>query len=170
MPLLATPDIFELLKGIKWTSFHSLWPLHNVFGVFGGGLAEVARRWVKRRNARLAQHWPIADGMVQSIDVKTGVKFFGSTRPFNATFHYFYSVRDGSELNRYSGDFSRPFPDKERAWEWLEMLKNKQIRVHYQPGHPEVSTVLAADLDSHFSLPARSPEDLLFARPESYSQ
>jgi len=25
-------------------------------------------------------------------------------------------------------------------------------------------------MDAHFSLPAKSPEDLLFARPESYSQ
>jgi hypothetical protein len=30
------------------------------------------------------------------------------------------------------------------------------------PGRPEVSAMLAADLDAHFSLPARTPADLVF--------
>jgi hypothetical protein len=162
---MTAPDLTELLKRVHWNSFHSWFPLHNLLPVFGGSLAEITRRWVKRRHARLAQHWPVADGQVQSIDVKTGTKFFGSSRRFNATFKYSYAVQDGSEINYYSGDFLRPFADKERAWDWLELLKNKRIRVHYQPGHPEVSTVLAADLDAHFALPARTPADLLLASP-----
>ena len=56
---------------------------------------------------------------------------------------------------------SRFFADKERAWEWLELLKNQRIRVHVRPGRPEVSSVLAADLDAHFTLPARTPADLV---------
>jgi len=34
----------------------------------------------------------------------------------------------------------------------------------------EVSVVLAADLDAHFPIPVRTPEDLVFARPEIYTQ
>ena len=30
--------------------------------------------------------------------------------------------------------------------------------------------VLAADLDAHFPIPVRTPEDLVFARPEIYTQ
>jgi hypothetical protein len=167
---VIAPDIIDLLKRVKWNSFHSWFPLHNLLAVFGGSLAEITRRWIKRRNARLAQHWPVADGQVQSIDVGAGTKFFGSARKFNATFKYSYPVQNGSEVSYYSGDFSRPFPDKERAWEWLELLKNKRIRVHYKPGHPEVSAVLAADLDAHFALPARTPADLLYYSPGIDSQ
>lgn len=157
--------LIDLLKHVKWDHFHFWGWLHDLIAPLGAVLGKVIHSWVKRRNARLAQHWPVADGQVKDIDVGAGTKFFGSARRFNATFHYFYSVQDGSEVSHYSGDFSRFFADKERAWEWLELLKNKRIRVHYQPGHPEVSAVLAADLDAHFALPARTPADLLYYSP-----
>ena len=101
------------------------------------------------------------EGQVRSIDVKAATKFFGSARRFEAKFKYSYSVNDGGETSSYSGDFSRSFGDKVRAWEWLELLKNQRIRVHVRPGRPEVSSVLAADLDAHFTLPARTPADLV---------
>jgi hypothetical protein len=161
--LITTPEFFDLLKRMRWDSLHFWTSLHNVLIPLAASLVELLRRWVKRRQARLALHWPIADGQVQSIDVTTGAKFFGSARLCNATFKYSYTVLDGSEIHYFSGDFSRPFPDKERAWEWLELLKNKKIRIHYQPGRPEVSAVLAADLDAHFSLPARTPSDFVLS-------
>jgi hypothetical protein len=167
---VIAPDIFDLLKRVHWDPFHLWTSLHNFLVPLGAVIAQSIRSWIKRRRARLAQHWPVADGQVQSIDVGAGAKFFGSTRRFNATFKYSYSVQDGSQVSHYSGDFFRLFPDKERAWEWLELLKNKHIRVHYQPGHPEVSVVLAADLDAHFALPARTPADLLVFSPGSDQQ
>jgi hypothetical protein len=133
-------------------------------------LAAASRRWIKRRNARLAQHWPSVDGRVQSTDVVKGTKFLGTARRIEAKFTYSYSVNEGSELNYYSGDFSRPFPDEDRAWEWLRTLKGKRIRVHVHPDKPQVSAVLGADLDAHFAIPVRTPEDLVFARPEIYIQ
>jgi hypothetical protein len=159
--MLTTPDIVELLKRIKWDSFHTWVPLHNLFAPVAAALAEFSRRWIKRRNARLAQHWPVVEGQVRSIDVKTAAKFFGSARRFKAKFKYSYSVNNDGEIGSYTGDFSRFFADKERAWEWLELLKNQRIRVHVRPGRPEVSSVLAADLDAHFTLPARTPADLV---------
>jgi hypothetical protein len=167
---VTAPEIFDLLKRVKWNSLHSLWPLHNLFLLLGGSVAEAFRRWVKRRNARLAQSWPSVEGQVQATKVLMGTKFYGSARHPNASFTYFYSVKEGDETNYYTGDFSRPFPDEDRAWEWLRLLKDKRIRVHVQPEHAEVSVVLAADLDAHFAIPVRTPEDLVFARPEIYSQ
>ena len=162
---MTAPDIIDLFKRAHWDHFHFWGSLHNFFAPLAAALGKFFHSWIKRRNARLAQHWPIADGQVQSIDVGAGTKFYGSSRRFNATFKYSYTVQDGSEVNHYSGNYFRPFPDKERAWEWLELLKNKQIRVHYKPGHPEVSTVLDTDLDAHFALPARTPADLLYYSP-----
>ncbi|MGO9317829.1 MAG: DUF3592 domain-containing protein [Terracidiphilus sp.] len=157
--------LIDLLKNVKWDHFHFWGWLHNLIAPLGAVLGKFIHSWVKRRNARLAQHWPVTDGQVKDIDVAAGTKFFGSPRKFNATFKYSYAVRDSDEVSYYHGEYSRPFPDKELAWEWLELLKNKRIRVHYQPGHPELSAVLAADLDAHFALPARTPADLLDYAP-----
>ena len=162
---MTDPDIIDLVKRVHWDHFHFWTSLHSFFAPLAALLGKFFHSWIKRRNARLAQHWPVTDGQVQSIDVGAGTKFYGSTRRFNATFKYSYPVQDGSEISYYSGDFSRLFPDKELAWEWLELLKNKRIRVHYKPGHPEVSTVLDADLDAHYALPARTPADLLYSSP-----
>jgi len=167
---VTSPDIFEWFKRVRWDSLHSLWPLHNLFVLLGGSLAEATRRWVKRRNARLAQNWPSVEGRVGSIDVTRGTKFFGSARQTEAHFKYSYSVCEPNETNYYTGDFSRLFPGDDRAWEWLWSLKDKRIRVHVQPDKPEVSVVLAGDLDAHYPLPVRTPEDLVFARPEIYTQ
>ena len=162
---MTAPDIFDLLKRIHWDPFHLWTSLHNFVAPLAALLGKFFHTWIKRRNARLAQHWPVTDGQVQSIDVATGTKFSGSQRRFNATFKYSYTVQDGGEVSYYSGDYFRLFPNKELAWEWVELLKNKRIRVHYKPGHPEVSTVLDADLDAHFALPARTPTDLLYYSP-----
>lgn len=159
--MLSTPDIIELFKHVKWSSFHSWVPFHNLLAPVLAAFGEFCRRWIKRRNARLAQHWPVAEGQVQSIDVKAGTRFYGGARRFEASFHYSYRVDDAGTATCYSGGYSRLFPDKERAWEWLELLKNQRIRAHVRPGRPDVSVVLAQDLDAHFSVPARTPADLV---------
>ena len=161
---------FDLLKWFHgnpiqiWNSLHSLlMPLAVV-------IAKYFQTLIKRRNARLAQHWPVTDGRVLSIDVAAGIKFAGSQQRFSATFKYSYTVQNGSEVTYFSGNYFRPFPEKDRAWEWLELLKNQHIRVHYKPGHPEVSSVLTSDLDAHFALPARTPADLVLSPSEIYPQ
>jgi hypothetical protein len=146
---MTISDIIELLKGVRWSSFHSWLNFHNVIAPLAASLAGLWRTWIKRRNARLAQDWPLASGRVLSTNVARGTKFFGSVRLFNASFTYSYSVQ-------------------ERAREWLESLKDKQIRVHVKPGRPEVSAVLDTDLDAHFPLPVHTPADLLNSAFESH--
>ena len=158
---MIAPDIFDLLKRARWGRiFHSWTSFHSLLIPLVAWLGERWRRAVRRRNARLAQNWPVTDGRVQSINVAAQTVFFGIRRQYSASFKYSYSVQEGSETNYFSGDFMRPFPDKESAWEWLESVKDKQIKVHIQPGHAEVSAVLAADLDAHFPLPLRMPAGL----------
>jgi len=164
------PEIFELLKRVRWSSFHAWTWLHNFLVPLSASIGEAVRRWIKRRNARRAQSWPSVDGRVGETNVTTGTRFFASRPLRNAVFKYSYSVTQGSETSYYSGDFSRPFPDEDRAWEWLWTLKNKRIRVHFDPEKPHVSVVLVKDLDAHFPLPVRTPEDLVFPRPEIYNQ
>jgi hypothetical protein len=155
---VISPDIFELFKRAHWDRFlHSWTSFHSLLVPLVAWLAKVWQQAVSRRKARLAENWPVADGRVQSTNVTTLAAFFGVRKQYNASFKYSYSVREGSETNYFTGDFARPFPDKESAWEWLESLKGKQIRVHIQPGHAETSVVLAADLDAHFALPLRAP-------------
>jgi len=154
-------DLIELLKRVHWSELrHFAW-LHNLVVplLSGGGLGTGA--WVKRRRARLAQNWPVVDGKVGAINVVRTTQFHGSARKFTAAFKYSYRVRDGEESTYYSGDYARPFPNDDIAWEWVETLKGKQIRVHVSPEHPEISAVLTGDLDAHFPLPMRSPADLV---------
>lgn len=165
---MTTPDIIELLRRVRWSSFYSWINFHNVIAPLAASLVGFWRTWIKRRNARLAEDWPLAAGRVQSTNLAKGTKFYGSARLCNASFTYSYSVRDGSEVTYLSGNFSRAFPDQNRAREWLESLKDKQIRVHVKPGRPEVSVVLAADLDAHFPLPVHTPTDLLSSAFDSH--
>jgi hypothetical protein len=85
----------------------------------GAWLVETSRRWVKHRNARLAQNWPSLDSRVQTPDVVKGTKFYGAARRIEARFTASYSLNEGGEINYYSGDFSRAFPEEDRPWEWL---------------------------------------------------
>jgi hypothetical protein len=164
------PEIFELLKRVRWSSFHAWTWLHNFLAPLSAAIGEAVRRWIKRRKARRAQSWPSVEGRVGATDVAAGTRFFGSPRHVSAIFKYSYSIKEGSETSYYSGEFSRLFPDDDRAWEWLWTLKNKRIRVHFNPERPQDSVVLVRDLDSHFPLPVRTPEDLVFPRPEIYNQ
>jgi hypothetical protein len=164
---MTAPDIIELLKRVRWSSIHHWINFHNVVAPIAASLAGLWRTWIKRRNARLAQDWPLASGRVLYTGVTKGTKFFGSARQYNASFTYSYNVLDGNDINYLSGNYARPFPDQERAKEWLESLKDKQIRVHVKPGKPEVSVVLDADLDAHFPLPLHTPADLLSSAFES---
>ena len=75
--MLTTPDIVELLKRVKWDSFHTWISFHGLYAPVAAALTEFGRRLVKRRNARLAQHWPVVEGRVQSVDVKTGTRLLG---------------------------------------------------------------------------------------------
>jgi hypothetical protein len=106
---LTSPAIFDLLRHVRWSSWHFLSSLRNLFVPLAGSVAEASRRWIKRRNARRAQSWPSVEGRVQAINVVTGTKFFGSPRQHNAIFTYSYFVHKGSETNYYSGDFRAHF-------------------------------------------------------------
>ena len=164
---MTMPQIPDLLWRTLRDPVRFLSSFHGLYLPAIPWLAQVGRNAIKRRNARLAQHWPVADGRVLSVKVATQPAFMGIRKQYSASFTYSYSVREGSETNYYSGDFARPFPDKDSASEWLETLKDKQIRVHVQPDHPEVSAVLVADLDAHFPLPIRMSAG--FAIPRSSS-
>jgi hypothetical protein len=160
------PDIIDLLKRVRWDRMFRSWTsFHSFLIPLLAWLVDVWRRGLRRRKARLAQNWPVADGRVQSSNVAAQPAFFGMRKQYNASFKYSYSVREGSETNYFSGDFARPFPDKESALEWLDSVRDKQIRVHVEPGHAEVSAVLAADLDAHFPLPLRMSAGLSLSAP-----
>lgn len=155
---MISPDIFEIFKRARWDRvFHSWTSFHSLLVPLVAWLAKVWQQAVSRGKARLAENWPVADARVQSINVASQPAFFGFRKQFNASFKYSYSVHDGSETNYFTGDFARPFPDKDSAWEWLHSVQDKQIRVHIQPGRAENSVILAADLDAHFPLPLRAP-------------
>jgi hypothetical protein len=140
-------DLLDLIKRLPWV----FW---LVVGAVVWARFKPSWKWrAGQRGAREAENWPVFDGMVQSIDVKPHVSKDRYASGCDALFTYSYSVLENRETEYFSGDFLRTLPDEATAWEWLQAMKGKRIRVHVQPGRPKVSAVLTADLDAQFSLP-----------------
>jgi hypothetical protein len=135
-------DLIDWIRQIRW----SFWII--VIALLGMWLARIWKRHADQRKARAAEHWPTAEGMVQTINViEPTPQAANIGMGYNATFIYSYSVQQGGEIEYYSGKHSRMFTDEGAAWDWLRALKDKRIRIHVQPGRPSVSAVLPADLD-----------------------
>ena len=135
-------DLVDWIRQIRWSS----WIV--VIALLGVWLARISKRQAEQRKARAAEHWPTAEGMVQSINViEPNPQAANIGIGFNATFTYSYSVQQSGEVEYYSGNHSRIFTDEGAAWDWLRALKDKRIRIHVRPGRPNVAAVLPADLD-----------------------
>jgi len=135
-------DLVEWLKQIRW----SFWIV--VIALLGAWLTRFWKRQAGQRKARAAEHWPTAEGTVQSIKViEPNPQAANIGVGYNAIFTYSYSVQQGGETEYYAGDHARTFTDEGAAWDWLRSLKDKRIRIHVRPGRPSVSAVLPADLD-----------------------
>jgi hypothetical protein len=136
-------DLVDWIRQIRW----SFWIV--VIALLGMWLARIWKRQADQRKTRAAEHWPTAEGMVQSINViEPNPQAANIGVGYNATFTYSYSVQQSGEIEYYSGKHSRMFTDEGTAWDWLRALKDKRVRIHVQPGRLNVSAVLTVDLDN----------------------
>ncbi len=53
---------------VHWNHFNLWTSLHNFLAPLAAVVAQYIRMWIKRRNARLAGHWPAVNGLVISIE------------------------------------------------------------------------------------------------------
>jgi hypothetical protein len=101
-----------------------------------------AWRWFQRSRAA---GWPIADGRVESVDVRKP-SFSLTTRRgyYIAELRYWYSVAGA----HYSGRYRRDCPSEGEGNEFVRDLQGKPVPIHYDAGNPARSSLLDSDLES----------------------
>jgi hypothetical protein len=98
-------------------------------------------RWLRRKRAA---GWPVADGRIESVEVsKPSFSFMTKRGYYVADLGYSYSV--AGTLN--SGRYKRDFPTEQEAEEFVRDLQGKAMVVHYNPGKPSSSALLAPDIE-----------------------
>lgn len=112
-----------------WLGFVLLGSMRPVWGRF--------RRW-------RTSSWPIADGRIESSEVKKA-SFLSSSRQgyFDARLSYVYSISGA----QYTGRYSRGLPTEEEARQLIVGLEGMPITVHYNSSNPASSAVLDSDLN-----------------------
>jgi hypothetical protein len=144
---MTAHDLIDLIKEVPWI----------VWLILAAAISSWLRRLWERRarqgEAREAETWPVADGMVQGINVKTEAHDDSHGNTYEARLTYSYSIPENGETEYYSGEYSRTFNDEGLAWDWVRTMQDKRIRVHVRPDRPKVSAVLSADLEAHFPMP-----------------
>jgi hypothetical protein len=107
--------MYEVLAIVALTALYVLW-----------------RRWLKMRQLRSSENWPVADGYVAQIEEKRDDNGF-----LVVTLVYTYRVAD----ERYVGRESFPFVRDEDAASFEAGCKERSVRVHYRPEKPNVSAL-----------------------------
>ena len=93
-----------------------------------------------------AAGWPVAQGRVETVAVKT--------LSGQALGELAYSYL--AEGERYSGYLTRPFADEQDAWEFVDQLKGQSLLVRYKPGAPSISAIRIVEQNPQVSAPSRN--------------
>jgi Protein of unknown function (DUF3592) len=128
---------------IRWTD-PATWPwiIYVWLALLVGGWLLSSWRWLRRRRAA---GWPIADGRIESIEVRKPNFLLTTKRGYYvAQLGYSYSVAGST----YSGLYKREFPTQPAADDFVRDLKGKAVAVRYSPSKPSQSMVLEPDLEA----------------------
>jgi hypothetical protein len=106
--------------------------------IFSGAAWVIRKVATLYRNSR-SEHWPMTNGAITTCDVKTWHGRF--TDYAIGTFGYSYRVND----DYYAGYYSSQFYDEQRAWEFIDARREKQLLVRYKADDPAVSSVREQD-------------------------
>ncbi|MGP8258886.1 MAG: DUF3592 domain-containing protein [Acidobacteriaceae bacterium] len=85
------------------------------------------RRWIKRHRERVAQSWPIADGVILSGSVSR----IRRTSHFHATLHYTYFVQEYR-----SGKYVHEFSTEANADDFVRLMRDKRVHIRYKQTNP----------------------------------
>ena len=104
------------------------------------------RRGLKRHRERVAQRWPLVDGVVLGGTV-TRIR---RTSHFHATLMYSYFVRE-YRTGRYVHEFARE-PDADA---FVRLMKDKRVHIRYKPSNPARSVLEQSVVERHVLLAPR---------------
>ena len=98
------------------------------------GGAAAAKRWFIRQRA---ESWSQANGRIETGEV-TGIRSYPEWKSsFTAVVNYSYSVNG----EWYAGELKQKFNDEQKAWEFVDQRKGKEILVRYNPNKPDRSVI-----------------------------
>lgn len=121
------PVLFGIVKFLK------------AFGLIPGAAAAVGmQRFYQRwRQKKAMEGWPATDATIQSGQVQ-----HDSVRSYWVEITYSYYVGE-YRVGRYLKHFRK----EDAADDFVRQLKDKRLRVHYDPNHPDKSVFLERDLE-----------------------
>jgi Protein of unknown function (DUF3592) len=97
-------------------------------------VATAAKRWFVRERA---EGWSQANGRVESGEV-SGIRSYPSWKStFTATINYSYSVNG----DWFAGKVVERFNNEQKAWDFVDRYKGKEILVRYNPNRPAKSVL-----------------------------
>jgi hypothetical protein len=106
------------------------------------------RRWIKHHRERVAQSWPLVEGVILGGSVVRLRK----TSYFRATLQYAYFVREYR-----TGTYFHEFSTEADADAFIRLMKDKRVQVRYKRSNPG-KTVLEQSVVEHLMLAPASTE------------
>jgi hypothetical protein len=105
------------------------------------------RRWIKRHRERVAQSWPIVDGVILGGTV-TRIR---RTSHFHATLDYTYFVGEYR-----TGKYIHEFATEANADEFVRLMKDKRVHIRYKRSNPNKTVLEQNVVEQHAMLAPRT--------------
>jgi hypothetical protein len=104
------------------------------------------RRWIKRYRERVAQSWPLVEGVILGGSVERIRK----TSYFRATLQYTYFVRE-----YLTGEYVHEFSKEADADAFVRLMKDKRVYIRYKKSNPRKSVLEQSVVEQHVLLAPR---------------
>jgi hypothetical protein len=105
------------------------------------------RRWIKRHRERVAQSWPIVEGVILGGTV-TRIR---RTSHFHATLDYTYFVGEYR-----TGKYIHEFSTEANADAFVRLMKDKRVHIRYKQSNPNKTVLEQSVVEQHAMLAPRT--------------
>jgi hypothetical protein len=105
------------------------------------------RRWIKRHRERVAQSWPLVEGVILGGSVAR----IRRTSYFRATLQYTYFVRE-----YLTGEYVHEFTSEANADAFVRLMKDKRVHIRYKKSNPRKTVLEQSVVEQHVLLAPRT--------------
>ncbi|MGD0889035.1 MAG: DUF3592 domain-containing protein [Acidobacteriaceae bacterium] len=101
------------------------------------------RRWLKRHRERVAQSWPLVEGVI----LNGAVTRIRRTSHFHATLNYTYFVGEYR-----TGKYIHEFAKEADADAFVRIMKDKRVHIRYKQSNPNKTVLEQSVVEQHAML------------------
>ena len=101
------------------------------------------RRWLKRHRERVAQSWPLVEGVI----LNGAVTRIRRTSHFHATLNYTYFVGEYR-----TGKYIHEFAKEADADVFVRIMKDKRVHIRYKQSNPNKTVLEQSVVEQHAML------------------